>query len=311
MGKLDGRVAIVTGAGGGIGAAISKALAREGARVVANDIGASLAGEGRDTGAADVVVAAINDAGGEAVANYDSITDYDAAENIIQTALDSFGGLDILVNVAGNLRDRMILNMAEAEWDAVQAVHLKGTFNTSKYASIFWRQERKGHYRLINFTSISGLSGAAGQPNYAAAKLGIVGLTYSCSRALDRYGVTANAISPGAATRMTQSVPDDRQRIATPDEDPERSPDNVATPVVYIASDRSDWLTGQVIGARGYEISLYNKPEIISELTATAPWSVDDAFEAIEREFKPTLENFKPVIDRPPFYPDPQVAPPA
>jgi NAD(P)-dependent dehydrogenase (short-subunit alcohol dehydrogenase family) len=304
VGKLDGRIAIITGAGGGIGAAVAKAMAHEGAKIVVNDIGAALTGEGHDTAAADVVVAAITDAGGEATANYDSITDYNAAENIIQTALDSFGGLDIVVNAAGNLRDRMIFNMTEAEWDAVQAVHLKGTFNTAKYASIYWRQQRKGHYRLINFTSISGLAGAPGQPNYAAAKLGIVGLTYSCANALARYGVTANAISPGAATRMTQSVPDDRQRIATPDDDPERAPSNVATPVVYLASDRSDWLTGQVIGARGYEISLYNKPEIIAEISAPAAWDTDDAFEAIERVFKPTIE-------RTTFYPAPQVAPPA
>ncbi len=303
MGKLDGRIAIVTGAGGGIGAAVARAMAQEGAKIVVNDVGASLSGEGKDASAADVVVSAIRDAGGQAVANYDSVADYNKSENIIQTALDAFGDLDIVVNVAGNLRDRMIFNMGEEEWDAVQSVHLKGTFNTCKYASIYWRQQRKGNYRLINFSSISGLAGAPGQPNYAAAKLGIVGLTYSCANALGRSGVTANAISPGAATRRTQSVPDDRRVISAPDEDPARAPSNIAPPIIYLASTRSDWITGQVIGARGYEITLYNKPEAIATLSSTSQWGIDDAFDAIERVFKPRIENT-------PFYPAPIVNPP-
>ena len=175
--------------------------------MVVNDLGGSVDGEGADDAPAREVVREIEAAGGTAVANFDDVSDYDASEQIIRTALNEYGSLDILCNVAGILRDRMIFNMTEAEWDAVIAVHLKGTFNTSKYASIYWRSERKGDYRLINFTSVSGLSGSPGQPNYAAAKLGIVGLTYSCANALGRYGVTANAISPGAATRMGDTIP--------------------------------------------------------------------------------------------------------
>ena len=292
MGKLDGRVAIITGAGRGIGASIARIMAAEGAKVVVNDLGVGVDGTGGSGGPADEVVEEIRKAGGSAVANADSVADHDAAENLIRTALNEFGRLDVLVNVAGILRDRMVFNMSEEEWDAVIAVHLKGTFNTAKFASIHWRQAREGHYRLINFTSGSGLHGAPGQPNYAAAKMGIVGFTYSCANGLGRYGVTANAISPGAATRMTESIPDERRRGmgARPDND-ERSPDNVAPAVVYIASEQSDWLTGRVIGASGYRISLYNNPEAIREIQSTGPWSLDDAFKNIERSFRPAIEG--------------------
>ena len=160
----------------------------------------------------------------------------------------------MLVNVAGILRDRMVFNMSEQEWDDVIRVHLKGTFNTTKFASAHWRSVRdeSAQNRIINFTSVSGLHGAPGQPNYAAAKMGIVGLTYSCANALGRYGVTANAISPGAATRMTDSVPTERRRAGTAT-DAERSPDNVAPVVAYLASEQSGWINGQIVssGLRG------------------------------------------------------------
>jgi NAD(P)-dependent dehydrogenase (short-subunit alcohol dehydrogenase family) len=293
---LDGRVAIVTGAGRGIGSEVSKLFASQGAKVVVNDLGGAVDGTGGESGPADETVSAIRDAGGDAVANYTSVADYDGAEGIIQQALDSYGRLDILVNVAGNLRDRMVFNMTEAEWDAVVAVHMKGTFNTTKYASIYWRANREGHYRLINFTSGSGLHGAPGQPNYAAAKLGIVGFTYSCANALGRYGVTSNAIGPGASTRMTDTVPQDRRSRGF-DEDsetvvyPRRSPANVAVPLVYIASEASDWLNGQVIQAMGYDIGLYSQYEIIRNLSSTERWSVERAAEEIERVFKPAIEG--------------------
>ena len=297
MGRLDNRVAVVTGSGRGIGAEVAKALGREGAKIVVNDIGASLEGGGQDTSPADEVVAAIKDAGGDAVANYDSVADYDAAENIIKTALDTYGDLDILINVAGNLRDRMIFDMNKEEWDAVIAVHLNGTFNTTKYASIHWRTERKGHYRLINFTSGSGLHGAAGQPNYAAAKMGIVGLTYSCANALERYGVTSNCIAPGAATRMTDSVPDDRRRSGSADsdtiaeEDHPRSPAHVAKPIVYMASEDSDWLNGRTIRTAGYRIGFYNNPALVKELISENSWSLDSIWEGFEQQFKPIAEG--------------------
>ena len=292
MGMLDDRVAIVTGAGRGIGAEIAKLFAAQGAKVVVNDLGGSVEGTGAAAGPADEVVAFINDSGGDAEANYASVADYNAAEGIIQQALDSYGRLDILVNVAGILRDRMVFNMTEEEWDAVVDVHMKGTFNTSKYASIYWRQQREGHYRLINFTSGSGLFGAPGQPNYAAAKLGIVGFTYSCANALGRYGVTSNAIGPGASTRMTDTVPDERRSgvvTESSEADPRMSPANVAVPIVYIASEASDWLNGQVIGAMGYDISLYTQYAVQRQLSGTERWGVERAAEEIERVFKPAV----------------------
>ena len=298
MDRLKDRVAIVTGAGRGIGASIARLMASEGAAVVVNDLGGSVDGEGADDAPARDVVREIEAAGGRAVANFDDVSDYDASEQIIRTALNEYGQLDILCNVAGILRDRMIFNMTEAEWDAVIAVHLKGTFNTSKYASIYWRSERKGNYRLINFTSVSGLSGSPGQPNYAAAKLGIVGLTYSCANALGRYGVTTNAISPGAATRMGDTIPPDRrrqldaaqQRVAE-DRAREMSPDNVAPPVVYLASEESGWINGQVIGASGYQVSLFNTPEAIRQIQGKEPWTVDDMFQRMPAIFRPAIEG--------------------
>ncbi len=293
MGRLDERVCIVTGAGRGIGAALSRTLAREGASVVVNDLGANVDGTSQDQEPAQQVVEEIKATGGKAVANFNDVTDYDAAEDIIQTALNEFGRLDVLVNVAGILRDRMVFNMNEEEWDAVIRVHLKGTFNTTKYASIHWRQAREGHYRLINFTSVSGLYGAPGQPNYAAAKMGIVGFTLSCANSLGKYGVTANSISPAAATRMTESIPTERRRggtVAT-EADPMRSPDNIAPPVVYLASKDSDWLSGRVIGARGGQIELWDNPVVASTLKSDQPWEVDAACEQMEKVFKPIVEG--------------------
>ena len=291
MGRLDERVCIVTGAGRGIGAALARIMAREGALLVVNDLGVAVDGSGNDRSCAQQVVDEIVGAGGTAVASYDDVADHAAGEKLIQQAVDEYGKLDVVVNVAGILRDRMVFNMSEQEWDDVVRVHMKGTFNTSKFAAIYWRKAREGHYRLINFSSGSGLFGAPGQPNYAAAKMGIVGFTYSCARALGAYGVTANAISPGAATRMTATVPDARRAARAPSDDPRRSADNIAPPVVYLASDRSDWLTGRVIGARGYQISLYSNPEPIREVSSPTPWDLDQAFDAIERSFKPAVSG--------------------
>jgi NAD(P)-dependent dehydrogenase (short-subunit alcohol dehydrogenase family) len=290
--SLEGRVVVVTGAGRGIGRSISLLCASEGAAIVVNDLGGSVDGSGSDSSPAAEVVNEIKSAGGNAVANVDSVADYDAAENIIRTALNEFGRLDVLVNVAGILRDRMIFNMTEDEWDGVMDVHAKGTFNTTKFASIYWRQAREGHYRLINFTSGSGLFGAPGQPNYAAAKMAIVGLTYSCANSLHRYGVTSNAIGPGAATRMTATVPSDRRRSGFPqDDDPERSPDNVAVPVAYLASTKSDWINGWVIGASGYQVTLYSNPEPIRQVVAPQRWDLAALGKAMEQSFKPVAQS--------------------
>ena len=291
-GLLEGRVAIVTGAGRGIGAGVARLLARQGAKVVVNDLGVALDGTGEDKAPALQVIEQIKEAGGEATVNSNDVTDFAGAEAIVRQAIETFGRLDVLVNVAGILRDRMVFNMSEEDWDAVIRVHLKGTFNTTRHAAAYWRQQRnsEGHFRLINFTSGSGLHGAPGQPNYAAAKMGVVGLTYSCANALRPYGVTANAISPGAATRMTESVPQDRLRSPVTDDD-ERSPDNVAPAVAYLASERSDWCSGQVISARGFQIGLYNVPQVIRQIASPGPWDLEVAFRMIEQSFRPAVEG--------------------
>src|SRR5580698_6733434 len=214
MGSLDGRVAIVTGAGRGIGRSTALKLAAEGASVVVNDLGGDVDGSGTDASKAQQVVAEITSAGGRAIVSGADISDHAAAEELVKSAIAEYGKLDVLVNVAGILRDRMIFNMSEQEWDDVIRVHLKGSFNTSKFAAAHWRslREETAQNRIINFTSVSGLHGAPGQPNYAAAKMGIVGLTWSCANSLGKYGITANAISPGASTRMSASIPTERRR---------------------------------------------------------------------------------------------------
>jgi NAD(P)-dependent dehydrogenase (short-subunit alcohol dehydrogenase family) len=290
MDRLDGRVAIVTGAGRGIGRSVALLLARQGAAVIVNDLGAALDGSGSDAGPAQQVVTEIAAEGGKAAANTADVSDHGAAEALVRAAVEEFGRLDVLVNVAGILRDRMVFGMSEQEWDDVIRVHLKGTFNTTKFAAAHWRslRDESAQNRIINFTSVSGLHGAAGQPNYAAAKMGIVGFTYSCANALTKYGVTANIVSPGAATRMTDSVPAERRRRrAAPDA--ERSPDNVAPVVAYLASERSGWINGRIVHVNGYEVALYNNPEPIVRIVGTGPWELDALAGQVERSFGPLL----------------------
>src|SRR5438067_13436054 len=205
MPDLSGKVAIVTGAGRGIGRSHALALAGAGARLVVNDLGAGVAGEGSDAGPAEQVVEEIRAAGGEASTNGENVADFAGAERLVQQAIEDFERLDILVNNAGILRDRMLVNMTEEEWDAVIAVHLKGTFNCTRHAAVHMRQQRRG--RIISISSTSGVYGNSGQANYGAAKDGIAGLTRVASRHLGRYGITVNAVCPGALTRMSQTVP--------------------------------------------------------------------------------------------------------
>ncbi|HYB92486.1 MAG TPA: SDR family NAD(P)-dependent oxidoreductase [Candidatus Binataceae bacterium] len=286
MGKLDGKVAAITGAGRGIGRGIAKTFAAQGAAVVVNDLGVTVAGQQETTSPADDVVKEIKAAGGAAVTNHMDIATVAGGEGLINQAIKEFGKLDILVNVAGILRDRMIFNMTEEEWDAVIKVHLKGHYCTIRPASAYMRERKYG--RIINFSSGSAL-GAPGQPNYAAAKAGILGLTWSSANALAKYNITVNAILPGAATRMTDTVPAGRMpqaggvRLASEEaEGTARDPINVAPIVVYLASDDAANVTGQAFGASGYRIVRYS--HIIPERTIfnSGPWDIDKLFEDIK-----------------------------
>lgn len=255
MGLLDGRVVIVTGAGGGIGRAHALAFAAEGARVVVNDIGVGLDGSPAGGGsAAQSVVDEITAAGGEAVANGSSVADWGQAAELIATAVDTFGGLDVLVNNAGIVRDRMIANTSEEEFDAVIAVHLKGHFATTRHAGAYWRaQSKEGKAvdaRIINTSSGAGLQGSVGQGNYSAAKAGIAALTLVAAAEMGRYGVTVNAIAPSARTRMTETV--FAEMMSTQDQDFDAmAPENISPLVVWLGSVESRVVTGRVFEVEG------------------------------------------------------------
>jgi NAD(P)-dependent dehydrogenase (short-subunit alcohol dehydrogenase family) len=259
-GICEGRVAVVTGAGRGIGRGHALELGRQGARVVVNDLGSAVDGQGADTTAAQAVVDEIVACGGTAVANTDDVADWQGAERLIGCALDSFGRLDALVNNAGILRDRMLFNMSEDEWDAVIRVHLKGTFAPMRWAARHWRERVKAgehvEARVVNTSSTSGLFANPGQGNYGAAKSGIATLSIIAAKELGRYGVTVNAIAPGARTRMTENL--GRGAAIPPAEgewDP-RAPDNVAPLVTWLASTESAGVTGRVFLVSGGRIAV-------------------------------------------------------
>ena len=255
-GLCTGRVVVITGAGNGIGRAHALAFAAQGAKVVVNDLGGSRDGTGSSAGPAQTVADEITAAGGEAVANTDDISSWAGAERLIGQAVDTFGGLDVVVNNAGILRDRMIVTMTEQDWDAVIAVHLKGTFAVLHHAAAYWRQRSKeGHAndaRVINTTSSSGLFANAGQGNYGAAKSGIATLTIIAARELDRYGVTVNAIAPTALTRLTEDVPMMSDAAAAT----ELNPEAISPLVVWLGSAESRPVTGRVFGVWGNAITV-------------------------------------------------------
>jgi NAD(P)-dependent dehydrogenase (short-subunit alcohol dehydrogenase family) len=257
MGLCEGRVAIVTGAGRGIGREHALMLAEHGAAVVVNDVGGAPDGSGSDATPAEEVVAEIEAMGGRAVANADDVADWDGAKSMVDQAVDAFGRLDVLVNNAGILRDRMLVNMSETEWDAVVRVHLKGTFAPARHAAEHWRNLAKAgeeiDARIINTTSVSGIYGNIGQTNYGAAKMGIAGFTIIAALELARYGITVNAISPGALTRLTEGLraepPTEAQREA-------QSPRWIAPICTWLASPLSKNVTGRVFQVHGQEIAI-------------------------------------------------------
>jgi len=254
MGICDGRVVIVTGAGGGLGRAHALAFAAEGASVVVNDLGTSREGEGRSSSPAESVVAEIEAVGGAAMANADDIADWDGARHLVEAAVERFGRLDVLVNNAGFLRDRMLVSTSIEEWDAVIRVHLRGHFCTLRHAGAYWREQSKAggavDARIINTSSGAGLMGSVGQGNYSAAKAGIVGMTLVAAAELARYGVTANAIAPAARTRMTEVAMPDMMRAPESGFDA-MAPENVSPLVVWLGSAESAGITGRVFEVEG------------------------------------------------------------
>lgn len=255
MGLMDGKVVIVTGAGAGIGRAHALAFAKEGAKVVVNDLGGDRHGGGKGSDAADRVVAEIKAAGGEAVANHESVATREGADSILWSALSKFGKVDVLVNNAGVLRDRSFLNMTDADWELVYNVHLKGTYLCTQAVARQLKIQGKGG-RIINTTSLSGLLGNFGQANYSAAKAGIYGFTRTCAIEFAKMGVTVNAIAPVAITRMTEDLPL-AQGVSTD----ELGPQYIAPVAVFLASDLAADLTGQIVGVQGPKVFVYRMEE--------------------------------------------------
>tara|TARA_Y100000588_G_scaffold300859_1_gene322555 strand:+ start:293 stop:1243 length:951 start_codon:yes stop_codon:yes gene_type:complete len=306
--RLEGRVAIVTGAGRGIGRGVAMQLAEEGAAVVVNDFGGSLDGTGGDAGPADEVVNEIRATGGQAVAHYGDISKFEDCTALARTAIDEFSRLDILCHVAGILRDRMVFNMTEEEWDAVLAVHLRGAFNTVR--NVVPTMLEQGYGRILLFSSGSGL-GASGQANYSAAKEGMVGFTRALARELGPFGITVNAIYPGGNTRMTQSIPDSTQDLRAqagitrtgrpavitswPEGGPTpRDPENNAPMVTWLCTEAAREVSGQVIGTPGFQASRYSVRQVIRSVAKSDHWTLDELARAVPLQLVAGVDNPAP-----------------
>ncbi len=271
MGLLDDRVAVVTGAGGGIGREIALCLASEGARVVVNDLGTTLDGAGTAQGPAAETCRLIEDAGGKAVANGESVADFDGAGRIIGQAVDTFGSIDILVNNAGIVRDRTLVKMTSEDYDAVVAVHQKGTFNCTRHAAVHMREA--GYGRIVNITSSAGLRGNFGQSNYGAAKAAIMGMTFVWALELGKYGITANAVAPAGLTRMTESL------FGGADAPPDQDPALNAPLVAFLASEQAGYVNGQVLGRTGYAYTIFQTPRQVAAMWREGGWTPSELAE--------------------------------
>ena len=303
--RLEGKVAIVTGGGGGIGRGVCRLLAEEGASVVVNDVGGAVDGTGTSTGPADELVSEIKENRGVAISNYDTIATMEGAGKLVQAALDNFGRVDILMHVAGILRDRMVFNMTEEEWDAVLSVHLYGAFNTVKQVVPHLIEQRSG--RIIIFSSGSGL-GNSGQTNYAAAKEGQVGFVRSLSRELAPFNITVNAVYPGGDTRMTGSIPDSaleiraqrgissRRTVPTKELWEPRHPDRNAPKAVYLCTDAAENITGEVIGTSGPPMTLYSPRHVSRVIHSDTAWTLDQLEVMIPNAITDGIPNPAPAV---------------
>jgi NAD(P)-dependent dehydrogenase (short-subunit alcohol dehydrogenase family) len=294
MGLLDGRVAVVTGAGRGIGREIALSLAAEGASVVVNDLGTGLDGAGTAEDPAAETCRLIDKAGGTAEPNYESVSDFAAAGRIIDHATGRFGRIDILVNNAGIVRDRTLLKMDESDYDAVVAVHQKGTFNCTRHAAAPMKEA--GYGRIVNITSSAGLRGNFGQTNYGAAKAAIMGMTFVWALELGRYGITVNAVAPAGLTRMTENLFGDQE--APPDQDPALN----APLVAFLASEDASYVNGQVLGRTGYAYTIFQTPRQVAAMWREGGWTpqgvADHFHEVLGQHLQPVGMPAHPLLGK-------------
>jgi len=292
QGSVAGKVFVITGAGRGIGSEIALLAAREGAKVVVNDLGSTADGQGADTAPARDIVGKIIAAGGEAIVNGDSVADAADARHIIQNALDAFGRVDVVVNNAGIVRDRMFHKMSEDEWDSVLKVHLYGSFNVARAAAPYFKEQNSGAY--VHMTSTSGLIGGLGQANYGAAKMGIVGLSKLIALDMKRYNVRSNCISPAAFSRLIGTIPADTDKgKARVERVKSMTADKIAPLAVYLGSDAASGVNGQIFGVRKNEITLYSQPRPIRSVHRSEGWTIQTL---IDHGMPALMDSFIPVL---------------